>query len=117
MLNKPLRTSELGTTLATPNLDSNCVFLIRSKTRDHKIELYQFKSFDIYPARMDFQISHFYYNKMFPILNRKTEIPFAVRNNLYLNCHERGGGEEAEFLSKMNFVLSHRLRVHILTPV
>lgn len=66
---------------------------------------------------MDFQISHFYYNKMFPILNRKTEIPFAVRNNLYLNCHERGGGEEAEFLSKMNFVLSHRLRVHILTPV
>ena len=66
---------------------------------------------------MDFQISHFNYNKMFPILNRKTEIPFAVRNNLYLNFHERGGGEEAEFLSNMNFVLSHRLRVHILTPV
>ena len=90
MLNKPLRTSELRTTLAPPNLDSNCVFLIRSKTRDHKIELYQFKSFDIYPARMDFQISNFY-NKMFTILNSRTEVPFAVWNNLYLNCHERGG--------------------------
>ena len=90
MLNKPLRTSELRTTLAPPNLDSNCVFLIRSKTRDHKIELYQFKSFDIYPARMDFQNSNFY-NKMFTILNSRTEVPFAVWNNLYLNCHERGG--------------------------
>ena len=60
---------------------------------------------------MDFQISNFY-NKMFTILNSRTEVPFAVWNNLYLNCHERGGDREGpEFLSKMNFVISHGLRV------